>query len=521
MSTLHQVAPDSSTAPRGRHRTAPPAYVRRDVWNLQPPGAPPHPVLSAYAAAVRALKEGPDVGHLSWTHHTQVHGMVPDPLDGLRNECQHQTWYFLPWHRVYLYHFEAICRSIIQGMPDVSDEVKDTWALPYWDYDRGPADDPARTLPLAFREPVVDGAPNPLFDDARRPGINAGNLGLGLHSTTAVAWFAEQHFTSEHMDVPTFGGPVTGFMHSDGPALGAVERTPHGDVHVVVGGPGGSMFSFERAGGDPIFWLHHANIDRLWEVWRTHVGVDPDLERLTESFEFLDVTGARRVLDWADVFDTPTLGYTYESTDVPDSVLRDRARRGIRPERPAPPIAGRGVGPDEPGDAERRAPAGPTAPPEVVAVSEAPVHLRRHGSDELDLGLGDRERRQALRATDRPADTGPERLLLVLEHITASAPPTGPYAVYAGPEQDEAAFVGTLPLFGLVESMSDAASHGLTYTFDVTEVARELRAQGRWDPASLHLSFRSFEEESGEPDQDGGEPEILVETVRLLVQGDG
>ena len=27
------------------------------------------------------------------------------------------------------------------------------------------------------------------------------------------------------------------------------------------------MGSFYTAGLDPLFWLHHANIDRLWEVW--------------------------------------------------------------------------------------------------------------------------------------------------------------------------------------------------------------------------------------------------------------
>ena len=49
-----------------------------------------------------------------WSHHTQVHGMFPDPNDGLRNQCQHFCWYFLPWHRMYLHSFEAICRSIIE-----------------------------------------------------------------------------------------------------------------------------------------------------------------------------------------------------------------------------------------------------------------------------------------------------------------------------------------------------------------------------------------------------------------------
>ena len=40
------------------------------------------------------------------------------------------------------------------------------------------------------------------------------------------------------------------------------------------------MGAFETAGLDPLFWLHHANIDRLWEVWLNQVinfsiGTDP------------------------------------------------------------------------------------------------------------------------------------------------------------------------------------------------------------------------------------------------------
>jgi tyrosinase len=29
----------------------------------------------------------------------------------------------------------------------------------------------------------------------------------------------------------------------------------------------GWMGDFATAGLDPVFWLHHSNIDRLWQVW--------------------------------------------------------------------------------------------------------------------------------------------------------------------------------------------------------------------------------------------------------------
>ncbi len=41
----------------------------------------------------------------------------------------------------------------------------------------------------------------------------------------------------------------------------------HGWVHVAVGGESGEM-STARSPQDPLFWLHHANVDRLWARWQ-------------------------------------------------------------------------------------------------------------------------------------------------------------------------------------------------------------------------------------------------------------
>ena len=67
----------------------PTSFVRQDVYDLQPSGAPVHPIIAAYAVAVRELKRNAGPQHRLWSFHTQVHGMSPDPLDGLRNQCQH------------------------------------------------------------------------------------------------------------------------------------------------------------------------------------------------------------------------------------------------------------------------------------------------------------------------------------------------------------------------------------------------------------------------------------------------
>lgn len=49
-----------------------------------------------------------------------------------------------------------------------------------------------------------------------------------------------------------------------------LEGTPHNGIHVAVGSPDGTMITMWSP-LDPIFWLHHCNVDRLWAVWQQGV----------------------------------------------------------------------------------------------------------------------------------------------------------------------------------------------------------------------------------------------------------
>src|SRR5256885_15540262 len=66
-----------------------------------------------------------------------------------------------------------------------------------------------------------------------------------------------------------YGGGITAFSH-DGSDTGAIESNPHNLVHIMVGGlqePYGFMSDPDYAALDPIFWVHHCNVDRLWAAW--------------------------------------------------------------------------------------------------------------------------------------------------------------------------------------------------------------------------------------------------------------
>ncbi|KAJ1334715.1 hypothetical protein BSLG_007870 [Batrachochytrium salamandrivorans] len=46
----------------------------------------------------------------------------------------------------------------------------------------------------------------------------------------------------------------------------AVEQGPHNNVHAGIGG---TMAIVTMSTNDPIFMLHHANVDRVWSIWQT------------------------------------------------------------------------------------------------------------------------------------------------------------------------------------------------------------------------------------------------------------
>ena len=89
--------------------------------------------VAVYAQGVGAMRERSRVNEkdpLGWVYQSRIHGnpkatehQPGEPADW--STCQHGSWFFLPWHRMYLLQFERI----IQFLTGVED-----WALPYWDY---------------------------------------------------------------------------------------------------------------------------------------------------------------------------------------------------------------------------------------------------------------------------------------------------------------------------------------------------------------------------------------------------
>ncbi|MFF0817914.1 tyrosinase family protein [Rhodococcus sp. NPDC003318] len=429
------------------------AYVRQNIWTLDQQDHR-HPTIEAYARAVAVLQQRSrsDVDDpRGWTHLAAVHG-TGNNTDKFRNQCQHQSWYFLPWHRMYLYWFERIVRAAVRELPDVDDTTKQTWALPFWEY--GPTVE-SRRLPRAFLDPFLrDGVtPNPL----RVPGRNL-NSGAALPPNAARLQeaLAPVTFTGSL----GFGGAATAWNHfGEDPAAAAapLELTPHGAVHVQVGGP---MADFDTAGLDPIFWLHHANIDRLWEVWlgqpnRTNTTSSAWLTG--ETFHFHDETGTPRSQQVADVLDIRgQLNYRYEGTPAPSVPIEE--------------------GPIE---EAHRVEHEPAHPPELVgATSEAVTLTGDVASVAVDVGAPAGPLAESARV--------PSRVFLDIEDVSAPRAPGVTYSVYADipdgdPATDDDHFVGTASFFGIEEVDSRDSEHaGMRLRFDITDLHRRLVETGRW-----------------------------------------
>ncbi|GAB7045578.1 FG-GAP-like repeat-containing protein [Catenuloplanes indicus] len=424
--------------------------IRRDIWELQANG-PWDPVTLAYARAVRAMQARPLTDPRSWEYQGAIHGRTGTPPAGaIWNECQHGSWYFLPWHRGYLYWFEEIVRAevIAQGGPA-------DWALPYWNY----AVPGRAALPPAFRERTMpDGSPNPLFVADRNPSMNNGAT---LPSTATTAARAMAHTTFVPPPAPGFGGGRTTPQHFFNLG-GELEFTPHNGIHVLIGGWMGDP---DLAALDPIFWLHHANIDRLWSSWLALGGgrADPaDTDWRNQSWPFHDADGDRVTVTNAQMVDTALhLGYVYQDGVAP----------GARPMQ-EPIMSARSDGEAE-----------------FVGASDRPITLTGTPARvEVPIDGPTVATRRA---------TAPAQVLLNLEDVEAERAPATVYEVYLRPigTPDAVPYhVGNVSFFGIehVTSRTSAGDgpHGFRRTFDISDWVAALRDRGEWSDQGAAVSFR-------------------------------
>lgn len=178
---------------------------------------------------------------------------------------QHTNARLLPWHRVFLYLFEEALHNY---HPDV--------CVPYWDWTKPEG----QHFPdwLSGVLPTVH-TPTRTINVIRSPQSDGGLASIAAGAPTAMA---KTNYTD-------FSAPINGI---------------HGSVHIWVGG---TMSDASVSPADPIFWLHHANLDRLWWQWYNSPQGNHQNPPLTGSDAVMDPWTYTE----ANVRNIATLGYKY------------------------------------------------------------------------------------------------------------------------------------------------------------------------------------------------------------------
>ena len=440
--------------------------------------------------------------------------------------CQHQSWFFFPWHRGYLIALEAQIRADVIKLGGPSN-----WALPYWNY-FGSGN--AFNIPPAFtQQKLPDGSANPLFVKARFGPNGNGNIfiptaaGIAAHpgdpnftqGTVTQNSMSNDVFTGNDANTPPpgFGGPSTGFTHGGG-TNGNTESNPHNLVHVYVGGQNGLMTDPGTAGLDPIFYLHHANIDRMWAVWNQNSAntnpTDPNwLNGPTAAGDPKFVMPMPGGSSWTftsqQVSKLSQLNYTYDTVPTPavaPAVLAQRlARLGAtaaakRVKEGASVTTGRKL--------------------ELLGASQPGLAIKGSGAStsvKLDSGV----RRKVSASLAKPSESAPpDRVFLNLDNVrgTNDATVLGVYINLpkgAKPGDHPELLAGTVGLFGLRRASKKDGKHGgqgLTFVLEITSIVDALHLKNALDTNSLQVSIVPYR---AVPDQ----AQITVGRVSIYRQG--
>ena len=276
-------------------------------------------MLASYAKGVEAMLKLPADDPRNWFRNAFIHLM----------DCPHGNWWFYVWHRGFLGHFERTIRELSGDasfalpywdwtmLPQIPDAMFDGALTPtdkafepytgnlalftsflkpalsrYWDslsaaqqtqlkirgytafdllWNDVTGLDPTAKAGIAGNQAFALtccarylSKSNPRLDDKTAYNVSPFVVLSGLLPTDFYNPENNLSFTS--LKTPAHNSQLA-------PKFSVLESFPHNKVHNYIGGVGptdpgpyGNMTNF-LSPVDPIFFLHHSNMDRLWDVW--------------------------------------------------------------------------------------------------------------------------------------------------------------------------------------------------------------------------------------------------------------
>lgn len=303
--------------------------------------------------------------YVAWDGAIDPNGPV-DPNDQWAGYCTHGSTLFPTWHRPYVMLYEQILQNYAAQVANTYTVDTAAWQQaaadfrqPYWDWATNSVP-PAQVISMdqvtitgpngkkiSVSNPLKRYAFDPI-DPSFPPPYDKWNTTLRQPDTTSpgatddvtrlkrVLQNAQRSITTTTYSMLTradrWSAMADHTPDNGGSATNSLEAI-HDNIHVLVGGLG-HMSDPSVAAFDPIFWLHHANVDRMLSLWAAiHPGLwvsDGSSEDGTFTIAANTTVGQTTALTpfWSDqhsfwisdsVTGTSQLGYNYPEFDGVDT----------------------------------------------------------------------------------------------------------------------------------------------------------------------------------------------------------
>lgn len=249
---------------------------------------------------------------IQWENYAKLHAYHCTD-SGVPMVQVHWSWYFLPWHRGYIYFLERILGNILNTNFGWNGNA---FAYPYWDWSnhqempntklrqQAGLASPLFGYDLTQEDMVtadnLDFDNLALYDGNRKPSITQPTMDpsneVSADSKQHISetkWYMSGDYINAILQAPfeIFGGKSVTDRNT---GQGLMEQGPHNNGHDWVGtryGSNRNMGTLRYAANDPIFFMHHGNIDRIFSLYNQPM---PDVNGPwgQQEYTYVDIDGS-------------------------------------------------------------------------------------------------------------------------------------------------------------------------------------------------------------------------------------
>jgi len=186
--------------------------------------------------------------------------------------CKHAVYSFIGWHTPYVYQFELLLNKYNRST------CTDYIALPWLDL----------TVDMDADYDFLSSADIAILYDKKHIVVSNPLAGAyyyvdGVKTCTTRGGFFTARNEAERLELRTVRKQLNNALYAGSyerfssvpvtkPTSGIVVdyvplETPHNHLHYIIGGDSGNMSQVNISAFDPVFWLHHCNMDRHFYTW--------------------------------------------------------------------------------------------------------------------------------------------------------------------------------------------------------------------------------------------------------------